>query len=103
MRAITKRVDALEHRAGMNDGSGWDHSKPGHVIIKDEGQPYREALAEYIAANPDRPVEGDHNVMWIELVTPKADADGRAVTQDKGPEGLGVGPELAEVLAELRA
>jgi len=101
MRAITKRVDALEHRAGMNDGSGWDHSKPGHVIIKDEGQPYREALAEYIAANPDRPVEGDHNVMWIGLVAPKVDETGGVIPQATASHGDG--PDLAEVLAELGA
>ena len=86
MRSITKRVELLEEEAGR-----FAAGKPCHAILKAGETPYRDALADYIAANPTRPVEPDHDVFWIELVSPES----------KLSENRGDGPELAEVLAEL--
>lgn len=98
MRAITRRVDALEKAAvGPH---GWDISKPVHAIIMDEETPHAEALAEYMAKNPDVAVESDHNVIWWVLVSPKRDEQGNWIHRDPDQRGND-GPTLGEVLAQI--
>lgn len=96
MRAIFRRIRTLEQRGGVVDGV--DYSKPLHVIIMGEEQPHREAVEEYRAKHPDKPVEPDHNVMWIQLVSPKLDEEGNMIPETK--ESGNDGPTLAEVLAQ---
>lgn len=93
MRLLGKRVKTLEERSGL--ASGLDYSKPFHRIIFDEGQSHAEALAAYRAALPDVAVEPDHNVIWIEVVSPQFDEAGNLIPKEKGSNR---GPSLADVL-----
>lgn len=91
MRILDKRIKALETAATIKD------DKPWVAVIKEEGQPYREALDEYRAKFPDRVIAGDENVMWIELVAPKFDKAGNMITREKQPHHEG--PSLAQVIS----
>ena len=92
MRAIAKRVDALEEATG---GSRWV-TQPTHPIIVEEGQSYGSALADYRARHSDKALEPDHNVIWIQIVSPKLGAEGRIIPQQRK---TGDGPSLADVLS----
>ena len=91
MRAMTKRLDALEQ------SRGGDHLKPWHVIIMAEDTPHVEALAEYRAKNPELAINPDDNAMWIHLVSPKLDEKGSVIALER--EDATEGPSLADVLA----
>jgi hypothetical protein len=97
MKLNERRLNALEHTFGMK--GGWDHTKPTHVIIMDEGAPYGEALAEYRRKNPDKAIGPDDNAIWIRLVSPQHDDEGRMIprTPPKGPSDH-EGPTLADVM-----
>jgi len=89
MSTLRKRVDALECASGPS--GRW------HAIMKSEEQSYVSALTDYRAKNPDVPMEPEDNVMWIELVSPKLDANGKIIPRERSEHD---GPSLAEVLAQ---
>jgi hypothetical protein len=97
MKALTRRLDAVELASGVN--GGWDIRKPCHVIIMDETQPHVEALAEYRAKFPDKAINPDDNVMWIQLVSPELDANGSVIPKEPAKQGMADGPSLADILA----
>lgn len=103
MRAITRRLDALEDQYGVN--GGWDIRKPCHVILMDENGSYSDALAEYMRKEPGKPVAGDDNVMWIQLCSPKFDEAGRIIKRE--PQSVedvqNSGPSLADILKQMEA
>lgn len=94
MRALTKRLHALEHATGMH--GGWDHTKPTHMILMDEHQPYGAALADYQARYPDKVAGADDNVMWIQLVSPEFDESGVMIPRTKRESYKG--PTLGDVM-----
>lgn len=101
MRAITRRLEALEQASGMY--GGWDISKPVHTILLAEAQPYEQALADYMRQHPDKEVRGDHNVMWIVLASPKFDEAGGRIWRDVEQDNKQDGPSLSEVLEQMEA
>lgn len=102
MKALEKRVGALEINSGI--GGGWDHSKPTHLIGMHAGEDYPAAIRKYREDYPDKVVAHDHNVIWLSFVDPQFNEDGsrkfRKAKEDH-ESALRDGRSLADVLAEM--
>ena len=97
MRALAKRLGALETASGMN--GGWDYSKPTHSIIKREDQTHLEAVADYRAKHPGKVIGAADNVIWRNIIAPLRDESGAIIARELPKQGLNTGPSLADILA----
>lgn len=97
MKALTRRLGALEISSGMN--GGWDYSKPTHRIIKREDQTHLEAVADYRAKHPDKVIGAADNVIWRTIVAPRRDGNDAIISREQSRQGLNTGPSLADILA----
>ncbi len=101
MKQLARRVGSLEVKSGVG---GWDIYKTTHLIWRSETEDELSGLRGYRAANPEKVVGPDDNVIWPIGVAPKFDADGnrvfRKAADDEELAKRG-GRPLVDLLAEL--